>query len=235
MSPLSYPFTLTEQPHVRIAMPPTNKITEALRAHYEQSFQTHGPSAKGVDWGEKASDLHLRYDKMIAVMPSAPRAGASLLDVGCGYGGLLDHLRARNIAVKYTGIDVVADMISNARARHASERFILGDILAQDDLQPHDYVVCNGILTQKLDVPALDMDEFACLLIRRMFSLCRKGIAFNVMTTKVNFFSNNLYYRNPAELFSWCLSEVTRHIRVDHAYPLYEYTMYLYREPVAST
>ncbi len=36
----------------------------------------------------------------------------------------------------------------------------------------------------------------------RLVALCTIGVAFNVMTTKVNYYSNNLYYRNPAELFS---------------------------------
>lgn len=212
-------------------MTSTAKITKALRDHYARAFRAHGATAKGVDWGEKAADLALRYDKMAAVMPAGEADPVSLLDVGCGFGGLCDHLLARNIAADYTGIDVVADMIGAARARHPQARFILGDILAANELGQYDYVVCNGILTQKLDAPAAEMDAFAAALIRRMFALCRKGIAFNVMTTKVNYFANNLYYRNPAELFAWCLSEVTRHIRIDHAYPLYEYTMYLYRTP----
>ena len=216
-------------------MASTDKITENLRAHYEHSFRAHGATAKGVDWGEKAADLALRYGKMAAVIAPGATGPVSLLDVGCGYGGLCDHLLARNIAAEYTGIDVVTDMVEAARARHSKARFILGDVLEANDLGQYDYVVCNGILTQKLDVPAAEMDAFAAALIRRMFALCRKGIAFNVMTTKVNYFANNLYYRNPAELFAWCLSELTRHIRIDHAYPLYEYTMYLYRTPTDQT
>jgi SAM-dependent methyltransferase len=209
----------------------TGKITEALRTHYQRSFREHGATAKGVDWGEKADDLVRRYEKMAAVIPPGEAGPLSLLDVGCGFGGLLDHLRARNVAVDYAGIDIVPEMIANARMRHAGTRFILGDIFDSAELDRYDYLVCNGILTQKLDASGSDMDEFAGLLIRRMFSLCRKGIAFNVMTTKVNHFANNLYYRNPAELFAWCLTELTRYVRIDHAYPLYEYTMYLYRTP----
>ena len=64
-----------------------------------------------------------------------------------------------------------------------------------------------------------------------MFELCEKAVAFNVMTTKVNFFSNNLYYRNPAELLSWCMNEITPYFRLDHSYPLFEYTLYLFRQP----
>jgi len=213
----------------------TRNITETLRSHYEQSFRAHGATAKGVDWGERASDLGIRYDKMAAVIATETAGPVSLLDVGCGYGGLYDHLIARKVAVDYTGIDAVAAMIDSARERHPDARFVLGDILEWNAAGQYDYVVSNGILTQKLDVPGAEMDEYASLLIRRMFSLCGRGIAFNVMTTKVNYFANNLYYRNPAELFAWCMTELTRHIRIDHAYPLYEYTMYLYRTPTDQT
>lgn len=216
-------------------MATSEKVTGFLRDHYQSAFLTHGATTKGVDWGEKTADLALRYDKMAAVISAGTPGPVSLLDVGCGYGGLRDHLISRNVAVEYTGIDVVPEMIASARNRHPDANFMLGDVLETNDLGEHDYVVCNGILTQKLDIPAAEMDAFASLLIRRMFSLCRIGIAFNVMTTKVNYFANNLYYRNPAELFAWCLTEFTRHIRIDHAYPLYEYTMYLYRTPTDRT
>jgi hypothetical protein len=93
-------------------------------------------------------------------------------------------------------------------------------------------VVCNGVLTQKLDVPGLEMDKFATRLIRHMFDLCRIGLVFNVMTSKVNFFANNLYYRNPCELLGWVISDVTAYVKIDHSYPLYEYSMYLYRSPL---
>jgi len=30
----------------------------------------------------------------------------------------------------------------------------------------------------------------------------------------------------------WCLNEITPHLKLDHSYPLYEYTMYMYRNAV---
>jgi SAM-dependent methyltransferase len=155
----------------------------------------------------------------------------SLLDVGCGYGGLFQYAVDRKIELQYTGIDVAANMIEWAAENLPAGLFILGDVLDAQLGETFDYVVCNGILTQKLEIPAMQMDAFAAQLIRRMFSLCNVGVAFNVMSTKVNYFSNNLYYRNPVELLAWCMSEITPHIMLDHAYPLYEYTIYLYRRP----
>ena len=208
-----------------------NPISETLREHYSQKFAAHGASSEGVDWGPNEANVLLRYQKMLDVIKN-PEPARTLLDVGCGFGGLLRYAQEKKIELQYTGIDVAQNMIEWARANQAAGTFILGDIMDHDFGTQFDYVVCNGILTQKLDTAALAMDQFAAQLIRKMFSLCRVGIVFNVMTTKVNYFSNHLYYRNPAELFSWCLSEISTHIRLDHSYPLFEYTLQIYRKPL---
>lgn len=206
-------------------------ISEALGRHYADTFDRYGPSSDGVDWGADAARAALRYDNMLAVLGRQPRIVPSLLDVGCGYGGLLQHAGRVGVALNYTGIDVAENMIRWANANETCGRFLHGDVLTYEFDESFDYVVCNGILTQKLHTLGLEMDRYAARLVRRMFTLCRQGLAFNLMTTKVNHFANNLYYRNPAELLSWCLSELTPHVRLDHAYPLYEYTLYLYHVP----
>jgi len=207
-----------------------DEISKRLKEHYRSTFVQHGATSNGVDWGTDESRLHCRYDKMLAVIRNQSDEIPSLLDVGCGFGGLLSYARSIGTELNYTGVDVCDEMIDWAKKHFGdSASFICKDILEIEENQSFDYVICNGILTQKLETEGQLMDLYAGRLIRKMFSMCRSGIAFNVMTTKVNYFSNNLYYRNPAELFSWCLSEITPYIKLDHAYPLYEYTISLYR------
>src|SRR5262245_36536056 len=165
-------------------------ITEALRKHYADTFAKHGASSQGVDWGADASRMHLRYDKMLAVIDGSD-ARPSLLDVGCGYGGLRSYAAGKGIALDYTGIDVAENMVQWAQ-KQGGGTFVLGDVLEHDFKREFDYVVCSGILTQKLEAAAADMDRYAARLIRRLFALCKRGAAFNTMTTKVNFFANNL-------------------------------------------
>lgn len=208
------------------------KISSSLKTHYTKTFATNGPNSKGVDWGSDEKKLNLRYKKMLNLLDFSTQKKPALLDVGCGYGGLLQYALSNKKALRYTGIDVADNMVKWAASNLTQGRFILGDIMSFEFKNSFDFIVCNGILTQKLDTPALEMDKFAGQLIRKMFSLARQGIAFNLMTTKVNFFKNNLYYRNPAELLSWCLTEITPYIKIDHSYPLYEYTIYLYRTPI---
>ena len=91
-------------------------------------------------------------------------------------------------------------------------------------------MVCNGVLTEKLDVSIKVFDEFARLVIRRMFELCGRGIAFNLMTTHVNFTAPNLFYKSPLEIMAFCAAALSCKFRIDHAYPRYDYTVYVFRE-----
>jgi SAM-dependent methyltransferase len=206
-------------------------IVDAYRTHYAGTFAKHGASSRGVDWGVWP-DVHIRYGKMLEVIePSAAAGAPSLLDVGCGFGGLLDYSIERGVSVEYVGIDIVPEMIEYARNAHPAARFHEGDVFSLTEPESFDYVVCNGILTLKLEASILDMDRFSRRLIRKMFSLARRGIAFNMMTSHVNFMAPNLYYKNPLEAIAFCATELSHKFRVDHSYPLYEFTIYVYRDP----
>lgn len=204
-------------------------VTQLLHDHYRTTFLAHGASPQGVDWGPREEAARLRHDAMLAVADGFP-GGGTLLDVGCGYGALADRIDDLALALDYTGIDVVGEMVAEGRRRHPQRRFLHGDFLETDGQGTFDYVVCNGILTQKLTASTLDMNAHARRLITSLFAACRRGCAFNVMTTHVNYQADNLYYRNPAELLAWCMSELTSGVRLNHAYQLYEYTLYLYRD-----
>lgn len=210
---------------------PLNTISKMMKDHYESAFSRHGPTIAGADWGKDAEAAILRYKNMLAVLgDDRVKKGHSLLDVGCGYGGLQNYAVRVGVDLKYTGVDIASNMIGWARENIRPADFIEGDFLNMDlSGKCFDYVVCNGILTQKLEASMLDMDRYAKALIGKMYSLCKKGIAFNMMSTSVNYMSPNLYYKHPAEILVYCLSEVGKKIKIDHSYGLYEFTVYIYK------
>jgi len=209
------------------------ELIEKLGAHYNETFEKHGATEKGVDWGPDPADHILRLDRMLAVADRGFVAQPSLLDVGCGYGSLYERMLKKGDKLSYTGVDLSNAMIELARARHPEAKWMACNVLDLPSEPQADYVVCNGVLTQKLSNSQSSMDAFLKRLVKHMYAMARVGIAFNVMSTHVNFTADNLYYRNPAELLGWCMSEVTPRVRLDHAYPLYEYTLYLYRPDAA--
>jgi SAM-dependent methyltransferase len=203
-----------------------DSVSNILRDHYKKTFLKHGSTSKGVDWGDKEWAVALRQNNMLEVIRD--NEPASILDVGCGYGALADLINQKKLNLKYSGVDVVDDMVLEAKSRHPEANFVCGDFLSLD-MRKFDYVVCNGILTQKMGVSNIDMNRFAQNLIKKMFHSAKIGIAFNMMSTHVNFQKDNLFYKNPTELIAWCMSELTPHLVLNSAYELwYEYTVYLY-------
>jgi len=209
-----------------------SEISIALAIHYSETFERNGANSLGVDWGPNADDHRLRLDQMLHVMRNGrPRSETpSLLDVGCGFGSLIDRANELRIPLTYTGIDICKPMVEFARNRHPQSEWIADDFLNLEMPKQFDYVICNRILTQKLEATIREMDDFLKMLVRRMFDLCKIGCAFNTMTSHVNFTSPNLCYRSPSELVAWCMSEISSRVVIDSAYPLFEFTVYIYRE-----
>ena len=206
-------------------------IGTTLHDFYAQCFAEHGATPRGVDW-QNWQAMALHYDKILGVIEPDLAAGRiSLLDVGCGFGGLLDHAKSKGIALDYTGIDTVSAMVDHGRKHHPDAKFVAADIFTFEPKRSFDYVVCNGVLTEKLDLSISAFDGFVRDVVRRMFAIAGRGIAFNLMTSHVNFTAPNLFYKNPLEMIAFCTAELSPKFIIDHAYAHYDYTMYVYREP----
>ena len=59
-----------------------------LFQHYENCFEKHGNTHKGVDWPNK-EDAIKRYEIMLNIINDKNKK-VSILDFGCGCGHLLD-------------------------------------------------------------------------------------------------------------------------------------------------
>jgi SAM-dependent methyltransferase len=214
-------------------------ITQLLKDYHHKVFLSHGPTAKGVDWGDE-NEVLLRCDKMLKVVDMDFYVGPArptILDVGCGWGAMAKRARDRSLDVSIVGVDVVEEMIVHARTEFPEHSFNVADVFVMPDAETYDFVVCSGILTQKHDFSIPEMEQYARRLIHKMFSLCRHGIAFNMMSTRVNFMVSNLYYQNPVELLGWLLTEISPRVVLDHGYSslsssngkYYDFTAYVYK------
>lgn len=203
-----------------------DKITKTLHDHYQSTFVSNGETAKGVDWRDKET-MELRFQKMFEI--KCDDKVSSWLDVGCGYGGFGLWLHEKARQDHYSGVEVVSELADSAIKKFDKSSILKGDFLELEIPKKFDYVICNGILTQKLSNSLLEMDQYSFKLIEKMFAIAEKGIAFNIMSSYVNFFAPNLYYKNPAEVFVNCASRFGSKIKIDQSYGLYEFTTYIYK------
>jgi trans-aconitate methyltransferase len=154
----------------------------------------------------------------------------SILDVGCGYGRAFDLLSKMSSRCKYTGIDIVEPMIISAKHLYPNATFYIGDFLDFKFDTKFDYVICNGIFTQKLHVNETDMLKFMQTVVTKMFHLCNVGISFNVMSSNTNFKSSNLFYLNPLVMLDFVQSNLSDHFLIDHSDGFFQYTTCVFRD-----
>lgn len=208
-------------------------VSRVLGEHYRETFERYGPTSSGVDWGNHSDRHMLRVARSLdqvrhrVVDSTQP---LSLLDVGCGYGATRQFIEEAKIDVLYTGIDLVAEMIDFARASWPTDTWIQDDFMSWSPDVAFDFVVCNGVLTQKLAISDEAMSDFFERFVWRMWSACDVGITFNVMSSVANFYAPNLYYRKPDDVLNWCQAHLSRSLIIDHGYGLYEFTVTVLRE-----
>lgn len=202
-------------------------VVDPVRAHYEASLRAHGATARGMDWKDEASQ-RLRFDVLCDV---CPLGGRTLHEVGAGVGHLYDHLRERGVDAEYSGSDVSPAMVAAARARLPDVAFERRSVLDPAPAGAWDVVVASGVFHVKLDADDAAWARFVHAGLERMWDACRVAIAFNLMTDQVDHRVPALYYSSPAAMLDHCRRRLGRHVVVRHDYPLFEYTVYVYRGP----
>ncbi len=204
-----------------------------IAQHYDSCLKMHGDSHKGVDWPNE-NDLRKRFKVMYGVTQyQTPKdRKIDLLDFGCGFGLFLEFLRDHGVTdkINYSGIDILQSMIDLAKKKWPQENFLVQDVL-KNNLSDgaYDYVVMNGVFTEKVNLGQDEMIKFFTALVRAVFKSCRIGIAFNVMSHHVDWKRDDLFHLPFDQLADFLTKEFGRNYLIRSDYGLYEYTVYLFK------
>ncbi len=232
-SGLSNTFDSQRSLNIRVVMKDTSEYLEIVK-HYESCLDKFGDTFRGVDW-PNASDVVTRYQVMLELIKSdkTDREGmpVTLLDFGCGAGHLLEYLRSeKRSEILYSGLDASQKFIELCRSKFPGTQFHCLDILQSDlPLNQVDYVVMNGVFTEKRSLSFNEMFAYFCQVIRRVFPLARHGLAFNVMSMHVDWERDDLFHLPFDSLAKFLRAEISRNYQFRADYGLYEYTAYVYR------
>ncbi len=202
-------------------------LKQNVVSYFENCLAQHGDSPLGVDYNGRESQFK-RFEILAGI---ADLNGKSVHDVGCGLGHFLDYLKEQTVTPIYSGSDISPAMIARATKRHPGIVFEVRDLLeGPDPPEPRfDYVTCCGVFHLKSENDNAAWEAFAFRLIERMYRLARHGIAFNMMTDQVDFKVDRLFYADPLKVFDFCRKNLSRRVVLRHDYPLYEFSLYVYR------
>lgn len=197
--------------------------------HYEDCLRKFGDNHFGVDW-PKEEDALLRYKIMLEIIPDNKKY--TLLDFGCGVAHLYEYLVKNEYKnINYTGLDISKEFIKVCKQKYPKVPFKCLDLLeSQEQIEKFDYVILNGIFTEKRELSFDEMFDYFKNLIKTIFLKANYGIAFNVMTKHVDWEREDLFHLPFDLLASFLKKEASRNFIIRNDYGLFEYTVYLFNE-----
>jgi cyclopropane fatty-acyl-phospholipid synthase-like methyltransferase len=204
--------------------------------HYEGCFEKHGDTPMGVDW-TKEEQVDLRYQTMLEVANFREKSfdlnqKRSFLDFGCGLSHLYDYIVKKDIGhVDYHGLEISEKFYNESKKKFPENNYIFGDILEDGSVlkQSYDYIVMNGVFTEKRDLTYDEMFRYFSNMIATVYPFCKRGMAFNVMSKQVDWELDHLFHVPLDQMADFLTKNITRDFVIRNDYGLYEYTVYLYK------
>jgi trans-aconitate methyltransferase len=181
-----------------------NTIEKANIIYYHrQCLQENKEPATVMGWRDAASQQK-RFEALTSI---ASMSGSVVMDLGCGLGDLKPFLDQRFQDFVYLGVDYIPEFIDEATKRYAGLRdtFFQQADFTVDGLPHVDYVLASGALNYKTS-----NDLFVIRMIEKMYTLARKGVAFNLLD-KEKFPPDDLlraYHKH--EILGFCLRLANR-------------------------
>jgi SAM-dependent methyltransferase len=197
---------------------------DAVLDFYRQRWREFGYDTRSLGIGSRASQ-EARFQVLAGI---GDLRGASVLDVGCGFGDLLGFLEERNVSVRYTGIDIQPAFIEEARRRHPASEFLCAGIEEFPPDHRFDYVLVSGTFNVRF---RNDQEEWVFRMIARMFGMAERGVGINLLSTYYDegHFRADMFYCPPERAFALA-HEVSHWVVLRHDYLPHDFTLYLYRK-----
>ncbi len=196
--------------------------------HYQKNIAKWGISQEALGWTRGR-----HRNRFNALTRGISFEGKSILDVGCGFGSLLDHLHEiKEVNYQYTGIDIVPEFIHAARDRWGDSRDVQFKCLNFNDLagsvQKFDWVICNGTFSLENGLMSQSVPEYLNSVFSASFALAKCGVAISFVTDRVEWRDSITLYVDPVVALCEAL-KVCPAVSITTAAFKYEFFIQLFR------
>ncbi len=212
-----------------MSAPKKKNIIDAQLEVYRDNFIKHGDSPLGTRQNDRSTQS-LRFERLIKNFDFSADQKTTIHDIGCGTCDLYAYLKDQNKNSIYSGTEIVQEMIDLASTKYPEIQLYNRNVLTQETDDVYDYVVLSGTFNFPGEASEQDWEQFVFSIIKKMFMMCSKGIAFNCLTTYKTLTNPTLYYLDPKIIFDYCATHLSRFVTIDHSYALYEYTVTVYKK-----
>lgn len=195
-----------------------------IKSHYKLLLAQHGDSPQATQYSD-AETQELRFKYLLEI---GDISNKTILDFGCGTAHLATFLRSKGVDFDYIGVDIVPEFIEISKKKFPEFRFGFYENFSDVAV---DYIFISGVFNNLVE----DNRRFYQETIAKLFKTVNIGMAFNMMSSYVDYFDEGLFYEKPETVFSFIKREVTPLVtlrndyRIKDSIPPFDFTMYLYK------
>ncbi len=207
------------------------KIFNEISNYYDERIIKYKDTPKSV--GQK--NIETLEKRLSILLEVGDLRRSKILDFGCGTGFLYEFLKKKiNFRGKYVGYDISSEMINLAKKKYKKAKFEKKDIFKSRINENFDYVIINGTFNYKFKY---NLNWIKKTLIT-LFKKTNKAIAFNNLSSYVDYKDKILYYESPEKIFKFCKSKLSPFVTIRHDYQVkkrkmpYEFTTYIYKTKI---
>ncbi len=190
---------------------------EHTKKMYLENLKENSDSHLSVQWGSKESQ-YKRFEVLHKIADDFNES--RVLDVGCGIGHFWDFISLNNFQGQYLGIDLLGEMILQAKTRHPDVEFQNKNI-EDIEFNAFDYIVMSGIFT------FANQSIFEKMLAES-FHISQKGMTFNALSTWATQKEEGEFHVDPLKTLEFC-SKITPRVVLRHDYLPHDFTIYMYK------
>jgi len=195
---------------------------EYVIAFYNQTLRSFGDSPESLRWTPEGQRAH--YEAMLDIALGIE--GRKVLDFGCGKGDFYQFLKEKRIELHYTGLDINENLIALAKQKFPEARFGVFDIERDAMSEEFDYIFLCGVFNLKVQ----GIDDLIRFTLKKLFSCCRIGLAFNALSAHAPRKAFELHYTSPEALFQFAAENLSPFVAMRHDRIPYDFTMFVYRD-----
>ncbi len=164
-----------------------------VKEFYRLHLKKYGKEdIRAMGWHDE-EEYSVRFEVVTGV---ADLEDSSILDVGCGFGGLYNYLKSSDLRhFSYLGIDILPEMIDLAQKKNPTGRFRVADIL-HDDVGQYDYVFCIGAL----NITTQDFDEYFKEMVDKMINIANKAVVLTFLSDRERLAAGPYHFEDPKSL-----------------------------------
>lgn len=190
---------------------------------YSNNIKEFGINSKAVGWNTNQSQ-NLRFDKLLQVITDTT-SPFSINELGCGYGELFKYLNEKEFNIeRYNGYDISKPMLDSCKTYNLDNEKIT--LFNKSKIESKaDFTITSGIFNVPFDNDKKSWEKYINDTLENMFEFSHIGIAFNLLTSFVDYEADNLYYGNPTHFFDFCKKKFSKKVNLIHDYDLYEWTI----------